>query len=148
MRYQGQGYELEVKLPQAEPGSVFEKLPMLFSEMYRDVFALSYIDEPVEIMNWKVEAVGPEPILNNGLHLTAPRPGSQVSKGSRRAYFPEQPTGAPCPVYDRYALLPGVTIEGPALIEEQESTCVIGIGDTLRVDAQGNLIAELALEAN
>jgi N-methylhydantoinase A len=148
MRYQGQGYELEVKLPQAEPGSVFEKLPMLFSEMYRDVFALSYIDEPVEIMNWKVEAVGPEPILNDGLHLTAPRPGSQVSKGSRRAYFPEQPTGAPCPVYDRYALLPGVTIEGPALIEEQESTCVIGIGDTLRVDAQGNLIAELALEAN
>jgi N-methylhydantoinase A/oxoprolinase/acetone carboxylase beta subunit len=43
---------------------------------------------------------------------------------------------------------PGVTIEGPALIEEQESTCVIGIGDKLRVDAQGNLIAELALEAN
>jgi hypothetical protein len=34
------------------------------------------------------------------------------------------------------------------LIEEQESTCVIGIVDTLRVDAQGNLIAELALEAN
>jgi N-methylhydantoinase A len=111
-------------------------------------FRPSYIDEPVEIINWKVEAVGPEAVLNKGLHLTAPRRASQASKGSRSAYFPEQPAGAPCPLSDRYALQPGVTIEGSALIEEQESTCVIGIGDTLRVDAQGNLIAELALEAN
>jgi len=32
---------------------------------------------------------------------------------------------------------------GPALIEERESTCVIGPGDVVRVDARRNLIVEL-----
>jgi N-methylhydantoinase A len=48
------------------------------------------------------------------------------------------------PVYDRYALAPGAILEGPALIEERESTCVIGAGQTATVDARYNLVAELA----
>ena len=46
------------------------------------------------------------------------------------------------PVYDRYALTPGATVAGPALIEERESTCVIGSGQTATVDAHYNLVAE------
>jgi N-methylhydantoinase A len=46
-------------------------------------------------------------------------------------------------VYDRYALTPGASVTGPALIEERESTCVIGSGDKVTVDARYNLIAEL-----
>ena len=30
------------------------------------------------------------------------------------------------PVYDRYALAPGTTFKGPAIVEERESTAVIG----------------------
>ena len=42
-----------------------------------------------------------------------------------------------------YALAAGTAIEGPALVEERESTCVSGPGETARVDDAGNLIAEL-----
>jgi N-methylhydantoinase A len=51
-----------------------------------------------------------------------------------------------CEVLDRYALEVGTMIEGPAVIEERESTCVLGRGDRATVDAHLNLVAELANE--
>ena len=50
------------------------------------------------------------------------------------------------PVYDRYALDVGTRIEGPAIVEERESTTVAGIGDTIVVDALGNLRISLRIE--
>ena len=47
------------------------------------------------------------------------------------------------PVYDRYALSPGASITGPALVEERESTCVIDGGHVASVDAHYNLVADL-----
>ena len=45
---------------------------------------------------------------------------------------------------DRYQV--GTTIDGPAVIEERESTCVLGPGDRATVDPHLNLVAELANE--
>ena len=149
MRYDGQGYEIEVALPAGPPEAAFDTLPALFAECYRQVFSLSYLEEPVEIVNWKVEAIGPAPALGGGPNLRPPPPGAgtDARKGTRHAWFPERNGYVDCPVYDRYALALGSEIAGPALIEESESTCLIGIGDRARVDAYGNLIAELTLEA-
>ena len=63
----------------------------------------------------------------------------------RAAFFPEQGDFTDCPVLSRYSLSPGDVIDGPALIEERESTCVIGAGDRLTVDVLGNLVVEIAL---
>ena len=49
-----------------------------------------------------------------------------------------------CEVFDRYALEPGMTVAGPAVVEEHESTCVLGPGDRATVDDHLNLVAELA----
>ena len=49
----------------------------------------------------------------------------------------------PSPVYDRYALRPGMEFAGPALVEERESTCVVGPETRIAVDAQLNLLLEL-----
>jgi N-methylhydantoinase A len=46
------------------------------------------------------------------------------------------------PVYDRYALAPGAAFAGPAIIEERESTTVIGPGARVNVDARLTLILE------
>jgi N-methylhydantoinase A/oxoprolinase/acetone carboxylase beta subunit len=63
-------------------------------------------------------------------------------KGHREVYFGE--TGfVPCQVVDRYALKPGDTFEGPAVVEERESTTVIGPGATVAVDQFHNLVIEL-----
>jgi N-methylhydantoinase A len=46
-------------------------------------------------------------------------------------------------VWDRYALQPGVKIEGPAVFEEDESTFIVGPGATARLLADGSILAEV-----
>jgi N-methylhydantoinase A len=141
MRYHGQGYDIEVTLPE---GAGLARAPELFVARYKEIYALALLDEPVEIVAWKVEAVGPDPGLAGGYSLTQGGGEAKAAlKGSRRAYEPLAAAYVDTPVYDRYRLGPGVSIEGPALIEERESTCVIGKGDRVTVDAQYNLVAEL-----
>jgi len=41
----------------------------------------------------------------------------------------------------------GATIQGPALIEERESTCVITPGNHARVDNALNIVASLETES-
>ena len=49
-------------------------------------------------------------------------------KGARLAYFPELGGMAETPVYDRYRLGPGAAFDGPAIVEERESTLIVGPG--------------------
>jgi N-methylhydantoinase A/oxoprolinase/acetone carboxylase beta subunit len=53
----------------------------------------------------------------------------------------------PVPVYARDALAPGDCVVGPTIIEEVESTTVVGPGDVLHVDGQMNLVITVALLA-
>ena len=55
-------------------------------------------------------------------------------KGQRPVYFPEWGERRPTPVYDRYQLVPGVQLEGPAILEERESTTVVGPDARIEVD--------------
>jgi N-methylhydantoinase A len=143
MRYQGQGHEIEVTLPDAaEAGALFADLGELFGRAYESAYALR-LDEPAEIVNWKVEAAGPAPSLGAGYALSGSAGTGKARKGARLAYDHESARLTEWPVYDRYALAPGVSINGPALIEERESTCVIGSGHVATVDAHYNLVANL-----
>ena len=47
------------------------------------------------------------------------------------------------PVWRRRDLPPGFAVAGPAVVEEQSSSLVIGAGETARVDAASNLVVEL-----
>jgi N-methylhydantoinase A len=133
-----------VPLPAAaDPGELFERLPRLFAQAYEQIFSLSYLEEPVEILHWKVDVSGPAPRFDNRWSQRARKAGGEARKGSRKAYFAEANGYVDCPVYDRYALAPGVVIEGPALVEERESTCVLGVGDRASIDEFGNMIAEI-----
>ncbi len=144
MRYLGQGHEIEVTLPEGDPAAFCDDLPILFAKAYERVFSMSYVEEPIEIVNWKIEARGPLPQMGKvytGSAVGRPQP---ARKADRSAYFGESAAYRDCPVYDRYLLKPGDRILGPAFIEENESTCVIGLGDVVTVDAHLNLIAELS----
>jgi N-methylhydantoinase A len=64
-------------------------------------------------------------------------------KGTRPAYFPEHRRYEETTVYDRARLAPGDAIRGPAVVEEEGSTLVIGPGGTARVAPSGNLVVTL-----
>ena len=144
MRYVGQGHEVSVPLPN---GVLNEKhLPQVtaaFEEIYRGLYGRKGPDVPLEVINWRVIASGPRPDME--MHL--PRKsfdGVQVRKGSRRAYFPESGGWVETAVYDRYALSPGTTLDGPAIVEERESTLIIGARGRGCVDERLNVIVEFS----
>ena len=146
MRYRGQGYEIEVALPsQSLPALLFAELPALFAAAYEKVFSVSFISEPIEIINWKVEVCGPAPTGERYALVGPPARGS-ARKGMRKAFFPQARDFIDCPVLDRYSLRAGETVSGPALIEERESTAVLGIGDVARLDEHGSLLLAVAEE--
>jgi N-methylhydantoinase A len=68
-------------------------------------------------------------------------------KSTRPAYFPEARDYVQTPVYDRYTLEPGMRLTGPAIVEERESTTVVGPGAVVTVDPHRTLVAEPAAEA-
>jgi N-methylhydantoinase A len=143
MRYQGQGHEIEVTLPHAaDAGQLFAGLADLFDRTYEAAYTLR-LNEPAEIVNWKVEAVGPAPNLGTGYSLSDPARAARALKGHRLAYDAGAGRMTEWGVYDRYALAPGAKVVGPALIEERESTCVIGAGQAATVDARYNLVADV-----
>jgi len=100
-------------------------------------------DSPIEALSWRLACVAPgqdirlKPATTNGAASHA------AQRGTRDVLF-EGLGSLPCAVYDRYALAPGATFNGPALVEERESTCCIGPDARVNVDEFLNLVIELA----
>jgi len=64
----------------------------------------------------------------------------EARKGTRKIYLPDDEDFREVPVYDRYRLDPDVSIAGPAVVEERESTVVLGHEGRAEIDAARNLI--------
>lgn len=142
MHYHGQGHEIEVTLPAV--ASEVTGLSALFRRRYEALYAFAPLDAPLVITTWKVEARAPDPGIGAGYSVGAPKDGAaSARKGWRRAWFPDAGGWVDAAVYERYALAQGSLVEGPALIEERESTVVVGPGDRVRAAPHGNLVAEL-----
>jgi N-methylhydantoinase A len=141
MRFQGQGHEVEVQLPDNPDVA---NLADLFRRTYAQVFAATPLDAMVEIVNWKIEVSGPRPDFADRYRpYSGARGGEEVIR-TVQVYDDDKGGFGPCPVIDRYALAKGRCIDGPALIQEDEATTVLGPGDRIEVDLLGNLVAILS----
>ena len=138
-RYVGQGYELTVSVP---PGvldaAALARIRASFDEIYAARYGYAQPAEPVEVVTWKLSAIGAAARVALAKAATTLQPGGV--KGRRRAFFPEAGGWVDCPVYDRYRLAAGLEIAGPAIVEERESTSVLPPGAVAVVDEYANLI--------
>jgi N-methylhydantoinase A len=144
MRYRKQGYEIRVPIPAGRlDGSRTGEIRSAFEDAYRARYGHTVRATPIDVVSWRVVASGPRPRLE--LPRASRVEGASVAgarKGRRRAWIGERRTFADVEVYDRYALPAGATFEGPAIVEERESTVVVGDGTHVRVDEAGNLLVE------
>ncbi len=146
MRYMGQGHEVSVRLPgEALQEDHLPQMTAAFKATYRDLYGREGPEVPLEIINWRVIACGPKPALTFQLPGRESASGN-VQKGSRRAFFPECGGYVATPVYDRYRLTPGTKLDGPAIVEERESTLVVGARGRAHVDEGLNLVVEFLYE--
>ncbi len=143
MRLAGQAHQIDVPVPlgklTAESASTIRKA---FDDTYHRLFKRAAPGVPVEALNWRLSVAGPRPGLR-ALHVGGSGDPSAAIKGHRPIYLPERGDFANVPVYDRYRLAPGARFSGPAVVEERESTVVIGLGGRVVVDAWSNLVIDI-----
>ncbi|WP_203072539.1 hydantoinase/oxoprolinase family protein [Falsiroseomonas ponticola] len=139
MRYAGQGFDIAVPLPDAIDAASVEAA---FLDTYQRLFDRRITGVPMEVLSWRLNATASRPSVPE----SSAAGDGQSLKGERPVWFPE--TGmAPCRVHDRYRLRPGERHAGPAVVEERESTIVIGPDATFMADSHGNIIIDLAGDA-
>jgi N-methylhydantoinase A len=136
VRYVGQGFEVPVALPDPLNATT---LAETFHRIYEVRMGRRLHNVPIEIVTWRVTASGPESMVDLTTLSLADGTSSEP-KGRRVAHFAEGNGYVECDVYDRYALPVGACIQGPSIVEEHESTAVLGPGASAVVDAQRNLI--------
>src|SRR5215472_2515407 len=145
-RFMGQGFDLVVSLPDGpyDNGEASRRrLTAAFETAYRDKFALTPPGVPVEFLNIRVAVRAP--VSGSDVVLQGRRGAGAASalKGTRPAYFAEAADFVSTSVYDRQRLGVGDELDGPAVVEEEGSTLVIGPGGRARVASSGNLVLTL-----
>jgi N-methylhydantoinase A/oxoprolinase/acetone carboxylase beta subunit len=143
--YIGQGYQVTVPLGDLRPGAATgEALGSRFARVYRDKYGYFYDDVPAEVVSLRVagRVTGRQfalrPLETAGGPAAEARP-----RGERPAWSPALRAMTPPAVYARERLAPGARLGGPAIIEEAESTTVVGPGGRVEVDPYGTLVVTL-----
>ncbi|MBB3610822.1 hydantoinase/oxoprolinase family protein [Rhizobium sp. BK602] len=140
MRHVGQGHEITVVLPDRNlPKEEFLKeLKDAFFKLYRELFGRT-VAAPLEVITWRLRASGEKDQVTRP-HETVV---AGARKGSREVFFNEIGSYVETTVYDHYKLPVGQEVKGPAIVEQRESTAVVGPSGIFHVDAHGNLVINI-----
>jgi len=138
MRFVGQGAETDLTID-TQPFNQWsvQEIRDRFDDEYKRLYGRTYPETQVEFVTFKVRASLPErpfklPQLNN--------PQGKIEdciKGTRQAFSVNKKAFIPFTVYDRQKLFGGAKFPGPAIIEERESTIVVGEDAEISVDQNG-----------
>jgi N-methylhydantoinase A len=140
MRYRGQGYEVEVPLPNSPPGPAWAGVVRTaFERAYHSLYQHVPEGHLIEAVTWRLRAQSAAPVLPPLPRGSARGP---AQKGERPVWVGPRSGFDSVPVYDRYALGPGDRIAGPAIVEEVEATTVVTAAFDARVDPDLNLVLE------
>ncbi|MCH8093040.1 MAG: hydantoinase/oxoprolinase family protein [Chloroflexi bacterium] len=142
MRYEGQEHAVRVPVPSdAElKKEGMKALQERFDFLHEQAYAHASPGTPTELVNLRLTASveSKKPLM---LEIeSGSGDGSSALKATRKVYFKNADGEVDCPIYDRGKLGAGDRFEGPAVIEEWNSTVVVNPGQQLHVDAYGNLM--------
>mgnify|MGYP001479622648 FL=1 len=143
MRYVGQGYEVEVPIEEItiKNGDV-TAVAECFAESYQRRFGRTE-KMPPETVTWRVVVSGPRPPLIEAVRHSTGKAAKELGEAKHRpVWFGDRVGFVDTPVYARTPLRSGTSIEGPAVIEETESTLIIPPDFRGTMDTALNLIVE------
>ncbi|MBM4352013.1 MAG: hydantoinase/oxoprolinase family protein, partial [Deltaproteobacteria bacterium] len=140
MRFVGQGSETNVLISGRDFTKMRkEEVRRRFDEVYEKLYGRTYPDSEVEFINFKVRASLPERLIQFPTLNQTGKSLKKALKGNRKAYSPLARDFISYTVYDRYQLFPKAMFKGPAIIEEKESTLIVGEDGSVSVDDFGFL---------
>ncbi|OZI17422.1 hypothetical protein CAL18_14920 [Bordetella genomosp. 7] len=135
LRYAGQQWT--IGLPFA--GDDLDALHRAFDDMHLRLYGSSQPDAALEAVGVRVAAYGLLPPLQTDAEPVVPRPVA-APLARRRVHIGSSGWLDDVPVYSGATLEPGHRFSGPAVVEEQTTTLLVGEGDTVEIDAFGNYV--------
>ena len=139
-RHRGQGEAITLQLGAELKRDAAPQVAGAFERAYERLYHRRPGGVELELLTWRVRASGPRPRLLAGRPAST---GKSALKGRRRVWSAEMGRFVTAAVYDRYLLRPEEEVRGPAVVEERESTVVIGKGGGGRLDRFGSLRVQI-----
>ena len=140
MRYMGQNYEQDVSVP---PGRITDSaIRNVFDRFHRQhqgFYGYEMPGEVIELIHFNVSVIGAVPKVR--LPLWRGAPGKGAATALRPVHLGRE--GArDCPVYLRHDLAPGSVIQGPAVVDDADSTVALPAEKRLTVTDRGIVVID------
>lgn len=138
MAYQGQRHNIRVNLP-ADLSRT--SIQAAFEEAYRTEYGQTLSGLPIRLTTLRITVLGVRPDLHMVSWVTGDSSVAEARKGRRPVYFDDR--WHDTPVYERARLPLEARVEGPAVVEQEDTTVLLEPDTVGRVDRHGNLILEV-----
>ena len=140
MRYLGQGYEVNVPINGKISELTHEKMIHAFNELHEMSFGYT-MKVDLEIVNIRLSAIVLPVIPKIPKMELSQSQAKPATAGVRKVFFKDEFVDTP--IYSRDEMLPDAVLEGPAVIEEANSTSVVFPNQSVKIDGYGNLIISI-----
>lgn len=142
IRYHGQGYEIEVPVPGGKlKAEHLEDIKRSFDDSHAKLYGYSQPREEMEIVYVRLAAIGQVKKPEFYRESLGDEDASPAFKGTRMVFMDGK--FVETALYDRSRLKPKNRIQGPAIIEQFDSTSLLKAGQVARVDEYFNLIVQV-----
>jgi N-methylhydantoinase A len=144
IRYVGEQFSVSVPVERQGVGWL-SATATAFHELHERLYGFSVPDEPVEVVNVRLRAIGR---LHRGKRGTAVRSSGLARQAEPVAtrlvgFGPDEDDRCEVPVYARETLMAGTRFAGPAIVEQSDSTLLVPPGRSVRADVYGNLLVQV-----
>ncbi len=151
-RYLGQGYELRIDVGTEEvgPGDWSDRVRARFHDAHEKEYSRRFEDSDIEIPNIRVRGIGLIPSFEMPTVERGEASPDAALRHERDAWFPVdgELRQVATRFYARDALKAGNRIEGPAVVNQYDTTTVIPPGLTAEVDDYGNIVIRVSADAD
>ena len=139
MRYAGQNHELAVGVPNEEiTDGTWRALLERFADQHERRFGFSLPGDPIELTGMHATVRGEE----RQPDVARATAGAESAVPDRHVWFTADGP-VECPVHRRHELVPGSTHRGPAIVEDEDATTVVGPRDRFTLQASGSIRIDL-----
>ena len=138
MRYVKQYHEVNVPFAVRASGAVAASFHAEHNRLFG--YDLAEQKTPLEVINLRLRAVG---VMKKPTFPDSAKHGADASgakKGSRRAWVPERQAFEDVPVYDAEKLLHGMRLDGPASVDQANTSLFLSAAYSLVCDRFGNYL--------
>ena len=126
-------------LPKKLSSASVTEIELNFTNEYRLRYGRDINNIPIETVTWRVLVSGPFPALIPNQAIIGQH--KKMLKGNRQVFWGSKYETTP--VYDRYSMPLNKKIKGPCIIEEFESTTVVGHNSYVVIDPYKNIIINM-----